>query len=196
AVGLRKDGSVFSGELHGRSIPYLGNMVRVAAIRDITERKNTQEQIMRHYRELNVLNELSRSLARVKTTREVLRAGLNNALEALSMSQGSAYLFDENTQQLNLIVHTGIGEQSAKRGRKISGNSRFANLSFGTGQVFSIKDIELDERINNELREALSSEKIRSIACIPLTSQNKVRGILCIGKTRPIDLTSDEIRLM
>jgi transcriptional regulator with PAS, ATPase and Fis domain len=38
-VGLRKDGSKFPAEVRGKSIPYHGEMVRIAAVRDITERK-------------------------------------------------------------------------------------------------------------------------------------------------------------
>jgi PAS domain S-box-containing protein len=39
AVGLRKDGSTFFGEVRGKQIEFRGKTVRVTAIRDITERK-------------------------------------------------------------------------------------------------------------------------------------------------------------
>jgi len=45
AVGLRKDGSTFRGELRGKTIPYDGRIVGVAAIRDITERKRAEEAL-------------------------------------------------------------------------------------------------------------------------------------------------------
>lgn len=38
-VGLRKDGSTFPIEIQGKVMPYQGRLVRVVAIRDITERK-------------------------------------------------------------------------------------------------------------------------------------------------------------
>jgi diguanylate cyclase (GGDEF)-like protein/PAS domain S-box-containing protein len=47
AVGLRKDGSTFQGELHGRAIRFQDRTVRVTAIRDITERKRAEE-LLRH----------------------------------------------------------------------------------------------------------------------------------------------------
>lgn len=37
-IGLRKDGSTFIVEIHGRTIPYQGREVRVTAIRDVTEK--------------------------------------------------------------------------------------------------------------------------------------------------------------
>lgn len=42
AIGLRRDGSTFTGELRGRSIMYQGRLARVTAIRDISERKQTE----------------------------------------------------------------------------------------------------------------------------------------------------------
>src|SRR6266496_1360249 len=45
AMGLRKDGSTFPVEISGKSIPYEGRMVRVAALRDITERKKAEEAV-------------------------------------------------------------------------------------------------------------------------------------------------------
>ncbi len=41
----RKDGSLFSAEAQGKSLPYEGRKLLVTAIRDITERKEAEEQI-------------------------------------------------------------------------------------------------------------------------------------------------------
>ncbi|MCH7764722.1 MAG: PAS domain S-box protein, partial [Candidatus Marinimicrobia bacterium] len=45
AIGSRKDGSTFIGELIGKSIPYLGRTARVTIMRDITERKRVEENL-------------------------------------------------------------------------------------------------------------------------------------------------------
>jgi two-component system, cell cycle sensor histidine kinase and response regulator CckA len=44
-VGLRKDGTTFPIELHGKAIPYRGRLVRVTIIRDLTERKRLEEEL-------------------------------------------------------------------------------------------------------------------------------------------------------
>jgi PAS domain S-box-containing protein len=43
--GVRKDGSVFISEVRARAIPYQGRLVRVSAIRDITERKRAEDAL-------------------------------------------------------------------------------------------------------------------------------------------------------
>jgi PAS domain S-box-containing protein len=45
AVGLRKDGSTFPGELRGRRVRYKGREVRVTAVRDVTERRRVEEAL-------------------------------------------------------------------------------------------------------------------------------------------------------
>ena len=44
-LALRKDGTTFSVESRAKSLPYDGHRVRVTAIRDITERKQTEESL-------------------------------------------------------------------------------------------------------------------------------------------------------
>lgn len=43
AIGIRKDGSRFFGELEAKVTSYQGRLVRVVAVRDITERKEAEE---------------------------------------------------------------------------------------------------------------------------------------------------------
>lgn len=45
AVGLRKDGTPVPIEIHAKTIPFHGKMIRAAAIRDLTERKRAEEAI-------------------------------------------------------------------------------------------------------------------------------------------------------
>ena len=44
-LSLRKDGSKFPVEIRAKSLPYKGRVVRVTAIRDITERKRSEEAL-------------------------------------------------------------------------------------------------------------------------------------------------------
>jgi len=46
-LALRKDGSIFPVEIRAKSLPYKGSIVRVTAIRDITERKKAEEAIQK-----------------------------------------------------------------------------------------------------------------------------------------------------
>ena len=45
AVGLRKDGTTFPCEIHGKMLDYQGRLIRVTTLRDITERKLAEEAL-------------------------------------------------------------------------------------------------------------------------------------------------------
>ena len=55
---LRKNGSPFFVEICGKNITYHGNTVRVAAIRDITERKRTAALIQQFNERLQTASRL------------------------------------------------------------------------------------------------------------------------------------------
>ena len=54
---LHKDGTIFTVEVTGKSIPYDGRQVRVTAIRDITERKQAEEELRNSEERLKILFE-------------------------------------------------------------------------------------------------------------------------------------------
>jgi PAS domain S-box-containing protein len=56
AVGRRKDGSTFPGELRGKPITYRGRPARVTAVRDITRRKRAQQQLQEYAGRLQALS--------------------------------------------------------------------------------------------------------------------------------------------
>lgn len=57
ASGLRKDGSIITGELIGKQIQFKGHPARVAIIRDITERKKTEKILSLQYKIISILAE-------------------------------------------------------------------------------------------------------------------------------------------
>ncbi len=62
AVGLRRDGTTFWGEVRAKAIPYRGRTVSVTAIRDIAERKEAEEALRESERRFRDVLSVSRDL--------------------------------------------------------------------------------------------------------------------------------------
>jgi PAS domain S-box-containing protein len=56
AIGRRKDGSTFPGEVRGRNITYRDRPARVTALRDLTERKRAEAELRDSARRLQLLS--------------------------------------------------------------------------------------------------------------------------------------------
>jgi PAS domain S-box-containing protein len=68
AIGLRKDGTGFPMEIRAREMKFEGRKVRVAAIRDITERKRSEEKLRRAHDDLERrVDERTAELVRINT---------------------------------------------------------------------------------------------------------------------------------
>ena len=101
ATGLRKDGTTFAGEVVGRPIPYQGRVVRVTAIRDITERKRAEEQIQASLKEKEML--LKEIRHRVKNNLQIIASLLDLQSESLTDPQ-DLQIFQESQHRIRSMA--------------------------------------------------------------------------------------------
>lgn len=86
AVGLRKDGTDFPVEIRAKMMEYSGKKVRVAAIRDISERKQAEDALRKHEKELEIqshhLQEVNSALKVLLKQREEDKKELQESIVA------------------------------------------------------------------------------------------------------------------
>ena len=116
ARGLRKDGSTFEGELCGQTIPYQGGLVRVTAIRDITARKQAEQEHERLVTELRkalgrtqTLYQMARSLNIIESLDALLQVVVDGAAAALPADCVTVVTLDQEAQQVTHLVSGGPG---------------------------------------------------------------------------------------
>jgi PAS domain S-box-containing protein len=56
-IGVKKDGSRYNIEIHGKNVPYKGETLRVTEFRDITERKESESKIIEQNTRLSIIAE-------------------------------------------------------------------------------------------------------------------------------------------
>ncbi|MBM3236414.1 PAS domain S-box protein [Candidatus Poribacteria bacterium] len=88
SVGLRKDGTSFPIEIHAKATQYHGRMVRVGAIRDVTERRRAETQLTRQSAILNAINQVFRETLTCETEEDVAYTCLSVAKELTNSQFG------------------------------------------------------------------------------------------------------------
>jgi two-component system cell cycle sensor histidine kinase/response regulator CckA len=105
SVMLKKDGSQFPIEVRARTVPYDGRLVRVAAIRDISERKMMEQEKIRLER-VNAIGELVQGVAH----------NFNNLLVGML---GNAQLIQMRSKDEEVLGDANLIVESALRAKEL-----------------------------------------------------------------------------
>jgi diguanylate cyclase (GGDEF)-like protein/PAS domain S-box-containing protein len=159
AMGLRKDGSRYDLTIRGQNIPYKGRSVRVTELRDITERKQMEEQV----RQLALHDTLTGL-----PNRRLLSDRLAQSMAASKRSgcYGAVMFLDlDNFKPLNDTHGHGVGDlllvEVAKRLRACVRRSDSVARFGGDEFVVLLGELKADQK--ESMAQALNvAEKIRS----------------------------------
>jgi PAS domain S-box-containing protein len=105
--GIRKDGSRYILEIHGKTIPYEGRPIRVTEFRDVTARKRAEEKIVEQNANLISLTEdLLRKNNQLEEFTQIvshnLRSPVGNIISLLNFFDG-AVTEEERKEYINLL---------------------------------------------------------------------------------------------
>jgi PAS domain S-box-containing protein len=151
---------------------------------DITEEKQ-------HAQELEAIAAMAAILRTPKTLREILNHLLDEALRLISAQAGSIWLYDPDTDTVQMEANRGWQEArmfSNKRGNGSSGRP------VEGGQEFITKEFHNDPRISESMRARIPAGF--GGACMPLHAAEKIVGVMFINVTLPRELTPLELRML
>jgi len=177
-VGMRKDGTVFPVEVRSNIIENKGKMARMAAIRDLTERKQTEDLIKSSLKEKELL--LSEIHHRVKNNFEIISSLLDMSSMGTENREIKDYLLDsksrihsmamihsqlyqsEHFERIDMVRHIeDLGEHLIF----LYGKEKKVNLKIEPSKVYlSIKQaipcaLIINELITNALKYAFVDKK-------------------------------------
>ena len=131
----------------------------ILVLRDVTQKKKLEEEIIARNRELMILNDISKNINDTFDIDKLLLKSLDNLLKLTGMESGYVYLRNEKSGEYSLKAHTGTEERNS------------VNPDF---REFSMKD-------RAEIKADGSGKNI----FIPLKSKDKMLGIITLASTEP-----------
>jgi PAS domain S-box-containing protein len=200
AVGLKKDGTTFVGEVSAKSITYQGQRVRVAGIREITARKQAEEALRQsEARNRALLNAIPDLIFRFNRDGTYLDCQAEKAADLLApankligkniqdfLPEPATQLFMEHIGQ---ALSTGV-IQTLEYQLLLNGNLRFWEARIvvcGDEEVLAIVR-DITERKRAEEERLLTAERDRLLAQIAL----RIRQSLALSQI--LQTTVAEVR--
>ncbi|MCX8489896.1 MAG: PAS domain S-box protein, partial [Cyclobacteriaceae bacterium] len=110
-IGIRKDGTRYNLEIHEKSIPYQGRIIRVTEFRDITDRKQNEEKFVDQNNKLSLFAEdLKRKNEQLEEFTQIvshnLRSPVSNILSLLDFYEKTEDV-DEKKMFIKMLRDSG-----------------------------------------------------------------------------------------
>jgi PAS domain S-box-containing protein len=194
-LALRKDGSIFPVEIRRKSLSYPGRIVKVTSIRDISERKQTEEKIRRRNRELTLLN---RVIAASTTNLEppaILETVCRELALAFDVAQVTAALFDKTRLTAQIIAeYLAEGRPSVLNEFIPLEDNSIARYLFDYKAPLVATHALSDPRLAS-IQELLRRRATVSLLLVPLMVEGEVIGVLALEAAQLRAYSSEELNL-
>jgi PAS domain S-box-containing protein len=188
---VRLDGTTIPVEGRGTRMFYSGRPAVQVVMRDVTDRKQAQEQLQASNRRLTLLNRIAGTSASARSPGELMETALNQMLDLLGYDGGVVY-------------HTGAGERMTapryernmpdgclERAESLMGE--FCARALAVGQPLYV---ERDPDPNSPASRLLRELRFAALACIPLVVESDVFGTLLVGSRHRGSFSPEERRLL
>ncbi|MDP2646451.1 MAG: ATP-binding protein [Desulfobacterales bacterium] len=144
---------------------------------------------------LNALYAISQTVNQSLELEQTLNDTLDKIIDLFKCHSAVIRIQDDQTQEMVCFAQKGLSPEDEKiLTKRLKWGEGFVGLAIKAGRVETVEDIHADTRVGDSLAHA---KKIggRSLAVLPLFSQDKVLGSISIRYLEPRIYTGEEIDL-
>lgn len=177
-------------ETTGTLVEYQNRRALAWFARDITQRKEREDQLRRRNRELTAINALAAAVQEHLATGEILRRALHQVLDALGLTAGWIFLLREDGQPY-LAASLGLETE----------NAAFAFPDCPCGQVVQenrpcIVTAEAERRCLAKRAQDPARRPLTCHATVPIQARGRTLGVLSVAAASPQSFDEAEMNLL
>jgi len=148
-----------------------GKITGVAVFtRDITTRRQAENQLRRQNEYMSALHETTLGLIRRLEISQLLEVIIQRAAALVGTTDGYIYLVDEDTRQM--VMQVGIGSQTGHVGYRIRPGEGMAGKVWLSGEPLVVKDYN---KWHGKV-QALDDILIHAVVCVPLKAAEPIKS--------------------
>lgn len=191
----RKDKKVIHIDIHIRGIKNEKGERKysVASFRDITQRINTERQLISSKQKIELLASIPRRLLESANPQSIINDLCNEAMERIACDIFFNYFVDSTKRRIYLNAYGGVPEEAAKKVEWLEYGSAVCGCVAKEGKRIVAECIAETPDERTKLIAALG---IKAYACHPLKTGGKVIGTLAFGTRKRNSFTEDELAFM
>ncbi len=211
-IHRRKDGSEFPVEITGRFFTRNGRPVHIAAIRDITGRKQMETQVRRLLEQQVAVNQLALALGESTSLEEVYQIIYTHVCELMDIQALIISLYDAAAQLIHAeyIIHNGVPfDVSRLPPIPLSAEGGTQSQVIRTGELLYAPDYQAarttgkieyrvldDGSIQKGPPPDTEEQAIRSALCVPMKVEGQTVGVLQVQSLRTDAYTQQDSDLL
>ncbi len=153
------------------------------------EKRLRQEAVMR----LRAINAVRSSITGSLELREILKEALDKVLEATQTQTGCIFLVDQMTRDLTLAACRGLPAEVSGEAQRYSGSDGLCGWVARTGKPRIVADLAAEPELACRPFESAGA---RSLIAVPLTSRQRVMGVMELADPQPARFNADDLDLL
>ncbi|HSH05086.1 MAG TPA: GAF domain-containing protein [Anaerolineae bacterium] len=159
------------------------------------ERWLSSQQLKSRARQLETLNQVTRSINTILDPSTLLDLILDKAIEMLEVEAGSFLLMHDDTNELEFKVVRGpVSDELI--GRRLPTGAGLAGSVAQSGKAVIVNDVMQDERWFSRLNTGATDFVTHSVLAVPLVRQHQVVGVLQVVNKRDLAPFSQQDQLL
>ena len=169
-----RQGATLLVSLRAGSVEYQGRRSVIATIRDITHARSLEQDMKAHAERLAAINEIANAVNLSLTIEDIFAVAAEEARRLVPFDRLTIALVDDETSDVETVA---VGR--AVRGRPARSRATTWPGRSGSPRAWCEGD---PEPAPPGYRHLIADEAVRSVAAVPLLSQDRVIGSLNLGR--------------
>jgi len=150
----------------------------VCTVVDISERKQTEREIIRRNKELAIINQIGTAISTATSLEDLQKVAVEKTLGFMDFDVGALYLTQNGARTAELSYHQGIPERALPRIRDLATDLPPFGRAFSDGYPIFYRDAAA-------AKIDWARPPVVSLAVIPLVTNAGIVGALFLGNTEP-----------
>lgn len=154
------------------------------------------EQLSHHHQELAALYSIAETVNRPPDLDALMQQALDRVIDVTKAHGGAIRLLDPQEQNLFLAAHRGLSEEYIQQARCFPLSEEIVGWVAREEKPSLSKDMWNDARVSPRVRELLKEVGHRSLAQVPLMTQDRLVGTLGLVSRKPDFFNQDDLQLL